>query len=50
MANEFNGVYANLEERPQQTQALKNISNSLDKSIIDVEAFLRREIEKRDGV
>jgi len=29
---------------------LKNISNSLDKSIIDVEAFLRREIEKRDGV
>ena len=29
---------------------LKNISNSLDKSIVDVEAFLRREIEKRDGV
>ena len=29
---------------------LKNISNSLDKSIIDVEAFLRREIEKRDGI
>ena len=29
---------------------LKNISSSLDKSIIDVEAFLRREIEKRDGV
>ena len=26
---EFNGVYANLEERPQQTQALKNISNSI---------------------
>ena len=29
---------------------LKNISNSLDKSIVDVEAFLRREIEKRDGI
>ena len=29
---------------------LKNISNSLDKSIIEVEAFLRREIEKRDGI
>ena len=29
---------------------LKNISNSLDKSIIDVEAFLRKEIEKRDGI
>jgi len=29
---------------------LKNISNTLDKSIIDVEAFLRREIEKRDGI
>jgi pyridinium-3,5-bisthiocarboxylic acid mononucleotide nickel chelatase len=29
---------------------LKNISNSLDKSLIDVEVFLRREIEKRDGV
>ena len=29
---------------------LKNISNSLDKSIIDVEAFLRKEIEKRDRI
>ena len=29
---------------------LKNISNSLNKSIVDVEAFLRREIEKRDGI
>ena len=29
---------------------LKNISNSLDKSIVDVEAFLRREIEKRYGI
>ena len=29
---------------------LKNISNSLDKSIVDVEAFLRREVEKRDGI
>ena len=29
---------------------LKNISNSLDKSIIEVEAFLRREIEKRDEI
>ena len=29
---------------------LKNISNSLDKSIVDVEAFLRREIEKRDEI
>ena len=29
---------------------LKNISNSLDKSIIEVEEFLRREIEKRDGI
>ncbi len=29
---------------------LKNISNSLNKSIVDVEAFLRREIEKRDEI
>jgi len=29
---------------------LKNISNTLDKSIIDVEAFLRKEIEKRDRI
>ena len=29
---------------------LKNISNSLNKSIVDVEAFLRREIEKRVGI
>ena len=29
---------------------LKNISNSLDKSIIDVEAFLRKKKKKRDGV
>ena len=29
---------------------LKNISNALDKPIVDIESFLRREIEKRDNL
>ena len=29
---------------------LKNIANALDKPIVDIESFLRKEIEKRDNL